>query len=543
MRPSQSFSNLPTDVLNVKPRLDETGRGLTCFYRDRYLYSSRDPLSQPRKLAENALLKPESLVLVPSPLLGYGLDGLIERLPETTWILAVESDQNLMGVSIERIPAALLEHPRFVLIRTDSIQGISVTLEKIGLWRFRRTEWLPLSQSWQLDTGFYREVFSFLQRTIKNFWDNRITSIKLGRLWISNFFRNLPLLDGALRLPVLAQDKPVLLCGAGESLEKAVPRIRQWRDRFYLLSVDTALPALTRNGITPDAVLVLESQYWNILDFYQTIGREIPLIADLTAYPASLRTVTGPLCLFMTRFAPLSLLDRLRDSGSAPVEIPPLGSVGVTGLYVARALAPGKPVWVAGLDFSYRRGKSHCRGALSHDLYLNRNDRLHADWLYPHLMKKELLPVEGKPGIFTDSGMEFYARLFIERMEGIEVYRLSEEFYPLGLKESVPDEPKEVTALFANAAPSGGDATVTTESFVANEIRLLDEVISEWARYENEGDPDRLLESLKACDYLTFHFADRLPHPRNEAGFLFRAVMEARKKLVMLERISRPRRF
>ena len=64
-----------------EPLLTETGRGLTVFYRGKNLYSSSEPREGARRRAAAARLEDRSLVLVPGPGLGYGLEVLLERLP------------------------------------------------------------------------------------------------------------------------------------------------------------------------------------------------------------------------------------------------------------------------------------------------------------------------------------------------------------------------------------------------------------------------------------------------------------------------------
>lgn len=546
MKPTPRYSNqLQNDNTDQDPRLEDTGRGLTCTYRGKVLYSRHNPAGQSLALLKKALIQEKTLYFVPSPLLGYGLNELLEILPGNSAILSVETDQLLMRLSVEHLPQEILRNVRFTLVRTDSVAGVLETVKKMDLWKFRRCQWLPLGVSHLPDLPLYQEFFIMLQLRIKNFWNNRMTSIHLGRLWLRNFLRNIPRYAESVPLQQLKQEKPVLLCGAGESLEFVSENIHKERDHFFVLAVDTALPTLCRSGIIPDAVLVLEAQYWNILDFYQTINREIPVIADLTAYPPSLDCLTGPLSFFMTRFSDLKILDRFESMGVAPVQFPPLGSVGVTGLAIARFLSSGKPVWIAGLDFAYRRGKIHARGTYSHDLQLINQDRLHPEYLYRFAMERKMQPVAGQKSLFTDTQMEYSAQLFLENRGDTQVYRLSPEYYPLGITEQDREEDSfnpnhmKPSTPQQSAQDNGDKIRHALRNFVAQESEFLSALINEWARYENHGKSDTLLNILKDCDYITYHFADPLPHPRDEVPFLFKAVAEARKINALLSHLHR----
>jgi hypothetical protein len=153
---------------------------------------------------------------------------------------------------------------------------------------------------------------------------------------------------------------PVVVAGAGPSLDDAIDSIGSIRERIVLLAVDTAVAPLLRRGLEPDVVLVLDAQVANLLDFVGVEVGRLAVMADLSSAPGVLRRA-GRLYLYATRFAPLSLFDRLSARGLLPTTIPAMGSVGVTALHAAISLTTG-PVLVAGLDFAYSGGRTHAKG-------------------------------------------------------------------------------------------------------------------------------------------------------------------------------------
>ncbi len=376
-----------------EPLLVDTGRGFTILHRGKNLYSSSSPREGACRRAEAASPQERCLVLVPGLGLGYGLDRLLERLPAGSFLLCVETDPKLRALAASFPPP---RDPRFAL--AAGLQPALSIARSQGLHRFRRVQAVPLCGSYHLDRAGYDAVLRSLEEEIRQFWQNRITLAHLSRLWLRNLFTNLSILASGGPAPVLARSRPVLVAGAGPSLEAALARIAGHRERLTLLAVDTALPTLTDAGLVPDWVCALDGQYYNLEDFLPGHDPELTLLCDLSSCPAVLRLFPRRRP-FATRFHPLPLFDRLQAADLLPPELPPLGSVGVTAAQAALALTAG-PVLLAGLDFCYPGGRTHARGAPSHRRTLMSCSRLvpAGSANLEALMARPLLRVAGKGG-------------------------------------------------------------------------------------------------------------------------------------------------
>ena len=352
--------------------------GFSVVYRGIALYSRVDPRSAPERTAASAEIRPETLYIVPSPLLGYGLETLLGRIPASSAVLALEADSGLAELSAERLSPEVKDHPQFRFL-----SGASLTYRDIrDLGRFRRCVEISLSFGRKLHGEAYDALLRFVEAEIARYWRNRMTMIHMGRLWTRNIVRNLARLgDVDLRSPQ-PWDAPVVVCGAGPSLDLACPWLIRERSRVRVLACDTAVGALAARGLAPDAVVCLEGQIHNLKDFLPSGGAEVPLFADITSHPSSFRAVRGPKILTITRFEELMFLDRLEALPLPALRLPPLGSVGVLALRLSRALTDG-PVFLAGLDFSYPPGRTHARGATAirtEELRQSRLYRANAQW-------------------------------------------------------------------------------------------------------------------------------------------------------------------
>ena len=388
-----------------EPLLEDTGRGFTVIYRGKNLYSSSEPREGARRRAAAARLQDRSLVLVPGLGLGYGLELLLEKLPAGSCLLGVETDARLYALTASFPPP---RHPRFTL--ASGLQPAIRAARALGLHRFRRVQVVPLCGSYHLDRAGYDAVRAGLEEEIRQFWQNRITLAHMSRLWMRNLFTNLVTLASGSeaaepqeragepqeRAIAPAGTRPILVAGAGPSLEAALPRIARVRDQLTLLAVDTALPALA--GLSPDWVYALEGQHYNLEDFLPVRDPDLTLLCDLSSCPAVIRLFPRRRA-FATRFHPLALFDRLQSAGLLPPELPPLGSVGVTAVRAALSLTSG-PVLLAGLDFCYPGGRTHARGAPSHHRALGACSRLAplGMGIFEALAARPRLQVAGKAG-------------------------------------------------------------------------------------------------------------------------------------------------
>ena len=175
---------------------------------------------------------------------------------------------------------------------------------------------------------------------------------------------------------------PVILIGAGISLEAHIDTITHLQSTHCIVAVDTALPILRMHNINPDIVFALESQIYNLRDFLSGIDQNTIVALDITSHPSLLRIIhDSPVALYASMFANISLLKLLAEKEILPTEIETLGSVGIVALYLSLLLTK-KEIYVLGIDFSYRMGKTHCRGAPFLSSMMHATHMLNPDPLY-----------------------------------------------------------------------------------------------------------------------------------------------------------------
>ncbi|MDR2952405.1 MAG: DUF115 domain-containing protein [Treponema sp.] len=491
------------------------------------ILSSVDPVRRAERVADAVPISDKTLYVCPSPVYGYGLEKLLSRLAAeapNSALLCVEADPELYEIARNNIDPHLLESARLLLTNVCENGKLCAFVRKTwGSRAFRRVETVRLTGGWQLYPGLYDSLCEALRREIASEWGNALTLAKLGRLYIRNALRNLALLPRRQSVASLSYgDTPVLVLGAGPSMDETLDALggrfgedckEPAKRGFRIICADTCLPALRDRDITPDLAVILESQHWNLRDFIGCRGWKVPFAADLSALPESQEILSGEGFLFFTPWTPLRIFERLKAASLLPALVPPLGSVGLSAVEIARRLTGGAII-CAGLDFSFSLDKYHARSTPGHKEKLAAQTRFHGlfnmgaygPYAFSALSKSGC-PVRSNPGL------ENYRNVFEEEFSGgTRMFDIAGSGLPLGLKTLSLEDALPLLAAPLNHGEEHGKKkkTVSAEtvfSFLNDEKkRLL--YIRDILTGSATAQESRLGALIGECDYLWAHFPD-----------------------------------
>ena len=439
-------------------------------------------------------------------------------------VVLAEKDPSLRELAVR----TLLPSRQYFWLEDDTEAAVQDLLSRLNLDRLRRCVWFPITGGWLLHAARYREVLGRLEAGLAMHWANRMTSLHLGPLWIRNLFDNLASpAFASLPWPHWGED-PVVVCGAGTSLEAWLPALKQ-KPNVRVLAADTALPTLLAAGVRPDGVVCVEAQQANLRDFLPGAGSGIALFADVTSHPTSRRALGGPVWWFNSRFAPLALWSRWPLESVVPC-LDPLGSVGVTAVALAHRLTSGS-VTLAGLDFSWPEGKTHAKGAPALTALLQQTTRLRGTEQPGTWSATTNSTAPG--GFRTTSVLKGYAASLaqIARPQTHRTSVLGAQGLELGLSrlDQLPAHTSPKSGFTprvsgTNEKPTQGP--VLAQSLVKQELTRLELLLGSFEAVNRGAPGDELLRQLAELDYLYFHFPD--PEVRLESSFLSRALLSAR---------------
>ncbi len=531
------------------PLLVDTGRGFSVYHKKRHLYTLQRPETAAEKKASLKKIIPGTIIFLPSPLLFYGVNTLLKKLPEDTLIIAVEIDPALFSLCKER--EKCIPDDSRLLFTGDDVQKILKFITDSGLWRYRRVELITLSGGYALHKKEYVRLMNILTATIKEYWQNRMTMIHLGPLWIKNIFSNIKMLTSRTESQIcwnfkhFTGSRPLLVVGAGESIEYSIPEIKKNRQNILILAVDTAVTILNFHGIEPDFIVAVDAQIYNLYDILGFKKKNTPLFFDLTCYPELVRNFTGKLFPFLSSFTTSSLIKRMRKEFPDLKIFPALGSVGVIALYIANQFTSG-PVLFTGLDFSYTVGKSHANGSPVHLRELFTAGRFAPPGKIAPFFQRPYIIITDKNGrkTYTNSILLSYAALLRDYFaDNPQVYDIGKT--GILLTQNRNKEIREIldtihaekkgSMFLSHAVPSH-----ILNTFLYREKARLDHLYSKiylWLS-EKKGDPKEILSLLKDADYLYLHFPDQSPEPKMKSEYLKRILVSITHYLSVLTTLS-----
>lgn len=570
---------MPARSEEDKPCLIETRQGLSVLYKNRYLYSKYNPAAGIERLVDSLEIREATLVLCFSPVLGYGLQQLAAKMPQHAFMLVVEVDPKLMEFyDTTVIPAQAgffsarqLEDLYKILTRKNQVAENGVRIPPPGSFKYCLR--VDFSGSPALHQAEYQAIHQTAELAVANFWKNRLTLIKMGRLYHRNMLRNLALLPWGKDIPAAKVDRPILVLGAGPSADDTIQQLASLsldqRKNLCLLAVDAAVPALLARKIKPDLVLALECQHAIQQAYTSAREQQLFLLADLTSRPSILHEDTGfraaagnndgaegtkeasgqnctggTTAFFSTEFAPTTFLERLHRLGLVNHLLPPLGSVGLAALEMAIMLRKSReiPVFVSGLDFSYGLGRTHCKESFQARGNLMRCSRLSPPGSYESLSNPTTEKREGKTGaVYSDQILTHYAQIFMNRFQGAaNVFDLGDSGLDLGLQrldfataweKLVPhkEQNQQVSLGCYTAAPlqlateDKRNRRKQVEEFYCQEEAMLKELRDGLS--QGTISKERIRVILEEADYLYLHFPDGYK-PSLDTSFLKRVRSE-----------------
>jgi hypothetical protein len=511
------------------------------LYRGRLLYPERGPSRFAERLAAAAEAGPARLYLVPSPGLGYGLAALLAAADEDSSILCVEEDPVLAAFTFPRLKAEFEGNRRLAFVEGLDQGRLLAAARELG--GFRRVVLVKLSGGAAFHEAVYARAALLLDEEFRAHWRNRASLLAMGRLWTRNIFRNLAAFDENLFLPLPRSGKPVVVCGAGPSLETCLALLSSLRERIFIVAADTAIGTLIAAGVVPDLVVCLEAQVYNLRDFIPLEGRPVALLADLSSHPATFRAASGTKHLSIVTIDEGAFMRRLASSALPALVCPPLGSVGVQAVHIARRIAEDA-VFATGLDFSFIAGKSHARGTpalLAEELAEGRLGRRRSQ---PGLAYRPGVR-RTETGELTDPVLSGYAALLAEEITrpGPVFYDMRGRGLPLGARRLGLEEAER--ALRALPMPSGApDATGAASAekfdavgFLEGEVERLADLETALKGRSGKESREGLAAAILDSDYLLWSLPDRERLAALPQDLLNRVLVETEYWIWRLEEI------
>ena len=394
-----------SSINNNKPCLVQTAQGFTVSYKNRFLYSKYNPSKAINQIIAELKIEPQTLILCVSPVLTYGLKELAQKLPPDCLLLGCEIDPALREFmkQLEVIAASPVpDSSKYTFLEKEELFELGPLLTKPHVTlksgytlpppgTFRRIIRIDFSAIDPQSNTIYEKVMENATNALMTFWANRVTLVKFGRKYTTNFFKNLSILTDTTPITKFfaSVEKPIIVFGAGESALDGIKKIKKecsdGTKKYFILCADTALQPLVKSGIIPDGVFIEEAQ--NVISkcFIGMSECGTHIFAGLSSVHSITRFFKPvDISFFTTQFVNASFLERFDKAGILPPKNDPFGSVGISAWYYAMLFRKDDtvPVYTWGLDFAYSAGRTHTKGAMADNARFFNSNRIKNDANY-----------------------------------------------------------------------------------------------------------------------------------------------------------------
>jgi hypothetical protein len=263
------------------------------------------------------------------------------------------------------------------------------------------------------------------------------TQARFGIVWMRNLLSNLVhcgtrTLEVRSPRPFVAGD--VLVVAAGPSLDTQLPWIVKHKNSLSILSTDTALPSLRKQGVTPGLVVSIDASPISTSHFLSDAKESVPLAAEI-AVPYSVFARGNPI-LPLSSANPLVLMMHWLGIPLIRADLSS-GNVSIASVRFA-ATWGARSVTMAGADFAYTRSSTYARHTYVDRYFDLLQMRLSPAQTLQHqflIERPGLRPADGSGDVYSTPALESY-RGKLEALThtlGIPLYSLPGTAAPLNL--------------------------------------------------------------------------------------------------------------
>lgn len=223
--------------------------------------------------------------------------------------------------------------------------------------------------------NYFDSLKTLIDRNIQKNKINDATLKKFGKLWCKNSKKNLFELEKYNFINDFENktNLPFLILGAGPSLEKIIPHLKELQKKMILVCVETALFSLLKNNIEPDFIIILDPQFWAYKHIASLKSPKSILITEISVYPSVFRFCCKKIILCHSQFPIGQFFEKklnlkLGDLGTG-------GSVASSAWNFAKYCG-SKQIYFAGLDLSFPEKQTHIKGSSAEQNFLKVSDKI-----------------------------------------------------------------------------------------------------------------------------------------------------------------------
>lgn len=400
--------NLPG---NVSVQTTPAGN-VTIKYGEILIHSAYDPVKEGRTFAKNVVRG--SAICLYGFGLGYHVEALLEKIGPEGSLLVIELNSDLLASAlILRDQTALLADKRLRLVYGTDEPPVAAEISR-HMNQIKETDGslvvLFHSPSFKCIPKHFERIGNALEILQM---ERRVPAI-FGDQEAENYFFNKEIVSrspGINTCRNMHKNRPAMLISAGPSLDDVMPYLERMARHCILACVDTALPALSNEGIYPQYVFSLDPQEESFLYFRDHLDSPAKLIYLPTANARVLNNYQGEKIVVFKEGHSLfkDKVDLMNEKGTTRAG----GSVSCLGIDCLLQMGCN-PIILAGQDCAFSGYRTYSRHAIINEALLDMTTafttltRQHAEII----RGKKMIPVDcpGGKKVLTNQMMYSYLR-------------------------------------------------------------------------------------------------------------------------------------
>ncbi len=356
--------------LDNVPQLVKENNFYNFIYNETYLHNQTNPLGEAVEILKMTENSPVTIHFIYGMGLGYLFQ--IASAESKGTVILYEPDLNILKAAFSLVDFSGDILKNNVYLTNDFNIACEYIYQKSNM---KNTPLLLSTNGYrELNPDKFNNMVSELQQVVGRFsLDLKYTKERFYEL-IRKIINNIPKLVNEIPIGEFKdsfKEKTAVVVSAGPTLDRNIETIKKYRDNIVLITVGTAMKALSKNGITPDFLCIIEAN-----DCSKQIAgldlKEVNFITEPYSNP-NLRNFE-----FKNIYASISQNLPVNElwcdvSGINNSEYWSKGTVSYTALNVARILGCSKIVLV-GQDLAYIEGQCYSKDSAYKDLACRYNN-------------------------------------------------------------------------------------------------------------------------------------------------------------------------
>ena len=419
---------------NTSYKIEKNKDGIIIASKNSRAIHSKYNIDNECKRALEHINKNKNLLIMYGYGLGYILKYLLENINDyfdentlkTLKIIAVIEDTVLFKYSYYNIYNTDNQNIFFIhkddsieyinrLIDYKSINGINLVL-------------LPSLTKEEKDDGniFYTQILNIVEKEISNIF----TNMYFENIWTKNIIFNSEYINNSSDISTFKNAfkglKALLIC-PGPTLKHSIDTIKEKRNDFFIICVDTTYSVLSKHGIIPDFVVTVDGGFFNSLDFVYESSNFPYLVMDMACnkiIPKNINNRTN--IIRFTSINNLGLVEYIQNFTKLS-HLTTSNTAATTMIDFAYYIGLDE-VLLIGFDNSYPFYQRHIKHALSYEYMVNKTGKLKTYESYYFNTIKNNTDIEKYPPteFVFESQIEYFNE-FKNKYKNMKIKRLTKE--------------------------------------------------------------------------------------------------------------------